>query len=48
MERRKFEVGDFGGRRWFIEVQPGVVRVRVPIPATFPEFLILMLFDVVN
>jgi hypothetical protein len=48
MERREFEVGNFGGRRWLVEVQPGVVRVRVPVPATFPACPVLVLFDVVD
>jgi hypothetical protein len=48
MERREVEVGDFGGRRWLVEVHPGVVRVRVPVPATFPACPVLVLFDVVD
>jgi len=48
MERRKFEIRDFGSRRWLMEVQSGVVRVRVSIPATLPAFPVLVFFDVVD
>jgi hypothetical protein len=48
MDRWEFEVGDFGGRRWLVEVRPGVVRVRMSVPTALPEFPVFVLFDVVK
>jgi hypothetical protein len=48
MDRRELEIDDFGGRRWFVEVQPGIVGVRMAVPATLPSRSIVVFFDVVD